>query len=365
MKNFFGFKVSAEFLRAIKNSSDELVLVTLFGAKLYGTADQNSDTDIKGIFLPNLKSVLLNTVPKSIHFRSKKEDWRKNSPKDVDIELYSLPYFLKLACNGETVALDVLHTNENFILYTSEIWNQIMARRKKFYSKSLNAFVGYARKQAAKYGIKGSRLQICEELIKLLKEHEDKTMSHIWGILPIGEHTSFVNDIHGVKMYQICGKKFQEFVTTNYVVTVLETFYNEYGHRAKLAKENNGIDWKAISHAMRACFQLEEIYTTENLIFPLKQADYLKQIKFGELDYSTVVAPHLDEYIDRIELLSKESKYRKKVKRGYWEDFLVSTYKRSIEECPNLYKKAWETEIEKEKLIAISDYPLSEGCCAD
>jgi hypothetical protein len=39
-------------------------------------------------------------------------------------------------------------------------------------------------------------------------------------------------------------------------------FYDDYGHRAKLASENKNVDWKAISHALRAAIQTKEILTT-------------------------------------------------------------------------------------------------------
>lgn len=64
--------------------------------------------------------------------------------------------------------------------------------------------------------------------------------------------------------------------------------YNEYGERAKLAERNGGVDWKACSHAFRAIYQLEELYQTGNIRFPLKHRKLLTSIKKGKYSWATV-----------------------------------------------------------------------------
>jgi hypothetical protein len=64
-----------------------------------------------------------------------------------------------------------------------------------------------------------------------------------------------------MRQYQVCGKTFQESATIGYVIPIVEKFYNDYGRRAKLAAENKNIDWKAVSHALRAAYQTKEILT--------------------------------------------------------------------------------------------------------
>jgi len=91
----------------------------IFGSHLYGTDTPKSDKDFKGVFMPNYKDVLLGNIPKSIN-TSTNQNNIKNSSDDVDTETYSLHYFLKLACQGETVALDMLHAPDNMILEKSE-----------------------------------------------------------------------------------------------------------------------------------------------------------------------------------------------------------------------------------------------------
>lgn len=158
-----------------------------------------------------------------------------------------------------------------------------------------------------------------------------KKLKDIWGELPDLEHTQkFVDERTGLRMYQICGKKFQETARIDYVLPILETFIEKYGHRARLAKDNNSVDFKAVSHAMRYGLQIKELFETEDIIFPLKEAEYLKNIKQGKLNYLKDVAPKLEALMDEIEELSKKTDLPSKPDRKFWNKFLLDTHERIV-----------------------------------
>ncbi|KKM76762.1 hypothetical protein LCGC14_1376950, partial [marine sediment metagenome] len=123
--------------------------------------------------------------------------------------------------------------------------------------------------------------------------------------------------------YEVCGRKIQETASIFYAHSVVENFYKHYGERARQAANNENIDWKAVSHALRAAFQVREILTTKNIIFPLKDAEYLKRVKDGKLDYQKEVAPKLDNLMDEVEELSLNSDLPMKVNKKYWDNFIV------------------------------------------
>ena len=136
-----------------------------FGSHLYGCETETSDQDIKGIFMPTKEQIFLGKIPKSINENTKTGEG-KNTKDDTDSEIYSLHYFLKLACEGQTVAVDMLYAPDNMILETSDIWGKIVKERKKFITKNMQAFLGYCLRQCSKYSCKGSRLyalSLCEE----------------------------------------------------------------------------------------------------------------------------------------------------------------------------------------------------------
>lgn len=298
-----------------------------FGSHLYGTANKKSDLDFKGIFLPTKEQIFLNQVPKSYNIQTKKDNDAKNTSDDIDTEIYSLQYFLKLALEGQTVALDMLHAPYNMLIESSHIWKEIVENREKFYTKNLKAFVGYARRQASKYGIKGSRLNAAGQIIIMLTAQDpEQKLSTVWDILPVEDHLRFIEtNPNGIRQYQVCGKILQETQKIGYTLSILTKFYDEYGKRARLAAQNKGIDWKAISHAMRAAYQVEELLTDKTITFPLKDAKYLLSVKNGELDYASEVAPALEDLMDRVEVLSEQSTLPKKSDRKFWDNFLIQT----------------------------------------
>lgn len=295
-----------------------------FGSHLYGTNTELSDMDIKGIFLPSMRETLLNRVPKSVNLSSNKTH-SKNTKDDMDIEYYSLHYFLKLACDNETVAIDMLHTDDKNLLVTSPIWKAIVINRQKFYTKNLKAFLGYAKRQADKYGIKGSRIAILEQVLSVISSQESNTiLKEITGLLPQTDLSS-LND----EFYEVCGKKFNITVKVSYMQECLQKYLKQYGNRAHLAKTNEGVDWKAVSHAVRAALQVIEILTTNNLVYPLKEKELLLQIKQGNLSFVDEVEPLLIRLIDEAENLAEKSSLPAKVDREFWDDFLVNVIKNS------------------------------------
>ena len=150
----------------------DIIFKCKFGSHLYGTNTENSDMDFKGIFLPTYEQILLGTIPKTETQNTKVSSTSKNTKDDIDVELYSLPYFLKMTCKGETQAIDMLHCNKESTLITSNIWEDLQSKRSLFYTKNLNALVGYCRQQAAKYGIRSSRLHTMKEVSSFLRNLE-------------------------------------------------------------------------------------------------------------------------------------------------------------------------------------------------
>ncbi len=304
----------------------QTVVKILFGSHLYGTNTPDSDHDYKGVFLPTRREVLLGQIPKNVT-ESTGNQYSKNSADDVDTEMFSLHEFIKLAIEGQTVAFDMLHAPAEFILSGSSIWDSIVANRQLFYTKNLKAFIGYARRQASRYGIRGSRLHAAKSVLAILKEWpSDTKLSCLWDMLPVGEHLHHI-PVAGdtIKQYQVCGKTLQSTITASYAASILEKFIDSYGARAKMAEQNKGIDWKAVSHALRAGYQVREILTGNTITFPLKDREYLTAVKCGKVDYLTDAASTLENIMAEVEILSAESTLPDKVELEFWENYIMET----------------------------------------
>ena len=297
-----------------------LLMLIQHGSHLYGTDTPTSDMDLKGVFMPSVKQIMLGKIPKCYNYQSKKDSEGKNTENDIDVELFSLHYFIELACKGETISIDMLHATDA-IVWTA-VWNELYEQRARFYTKDMRAFVGYARTQAAKYGIKGSRLDAVKKVVDFLDGHrhcdtdadtyfaEKRKLKDLWGSLPTGEHIHFLEpnprDKNGNQIYQVCGKQLLESMPVEGAYICLNKFYNDYGKRAKLAQQNEGIDWKAVSHALRAAAQIKEIFVTGDLKFPLVDREYLKAVKQGRHPWANVQQT-LENDIEFVERLSAES----------------------------------------------------------
>lgn len=315
---------------------------TIFGSHLYGLNTPESDMDYKGIFIPDPKSILLQKAISS-ETSSTGNMHSKNSKDDIDLEMFSLHKFISLAMKGETVALDMLHAPSNMIVETSDIWKELQENRWRFYTTNLRSYMGYVRTQASKYGIKGTRVAAIESAInnaKLAVASLGPTpidrpfkVADIINLLETDNYRIRSSDEkNGItyEYYQVLDKKFQVTLKVDEYISILEQIYNKYGQRAMEAKENKGIDWKAISHAIRGGLQLIEIYSTGDLKYPLAQRDLVLKVKLGQLDFTTEVQPLLEEICDKVErlalnleesgVLSCEPDYE------FWDKFLIKHY---------------------------------------
>jgi len=233
------------------------------------------------------------------------------------------------------------------ILQTSDIWKKIVNKRELFYTKNMQAFLGYCLRQVAKYSCKGSRLAAAKKVLDYLndnnfikdmkfnKKFEVDSVIHwklkeIWNELPEGEHIHKDQiDPNNNRVYEVCGKKVQETASLEYLYNVINKFYDSYGARARQAELNQNVDWKALSHAMRAAVQLKELYTEGTITFPLKDAMLIKYVKEGLYSYKWV-AGLLEKYIEEVKELATKSNYPEKVDRKYWDKFLIKVIEEEL-----------------------------------
>lgn len=310
---------------------------TKFGSHIYGTSTPKSDLDFKGIYKAEYEDIILNRVKESI-VKTTREDKRegvRNSAGDTDIEYKELRRFLNDAISGQTYALDMLYTPEEFWLESSPIWEHIIQERHRFLSKEMNAFLGYVRQQTGKYAMKGTRLAAVVSTVEFLRTIDPSTLLiEVWEDVPKNDFV-FLKAYETIRnketisevMLTVLEKKFQKNVKVKFVLDNLEKFYEEFGGRSQQAMENQGVDWKAISHAYRACYQLLDIANEGKIIFPLKQAEYVLKVKSGAIGWKDVVQDELPELMEKAMQAIESSNLPDKVDRTYWDEYIVKIYR--------------------------------------
>ncbi len=281
-----------------------------FGSHLYGTNTPDSDLDYKAIYVPSAKDIVLGSYKETITNSRPKTECERNNKDDIDMEIFSLDRYLDLLMQGQTVALDILFAPEDMFIfgYNNEVMNIIRKNKDKFLTKNVNAFVGYARQQAAKYGIKGSRMDALKRTMEVLDrmphlhdklfQYEDMIYNLVFQTKELVslEKTSLIevvmlpgpNKIDLMPHLHVCGRKVPFGATVKFARDVFSRILEEYGNRARKAHLDGGVDWKALSHAVRVNTEALELLSTGNITFPRPDRELLINIKTGKLRYEQV-----------------------------------------------------------------------------
>jgi predicted nucleotidyltransferase len=316
------------------------------GSHLFGTNTPASDKDFKGVYLPSKEDILLGTAKSSVNTKTNNSG-SKNTKDDVDVEFYSLQKFMQMLYEGQTVALELLWTPEDQIISTSPFWEELRSHRTELLHRKVTSFVGYCKTQADKYGVKGSRMGVVARSLHFLngltnlQRHEHSRMHEVWrdlsAYLAGEEHVSYgeqpSNIVSNMTRYvEICGRKYQETAKIDYVIDSLQKLYDSYGHRAKQAENNEGIDWKALSHAYRVCCQAIEILEDGKLSLPLKLEDRMivTRIKTGSLSFKEF-QPMLESKLAKVLESEKTSKLPADFDYDKWcVQFVMKVYKEEV-----------------------------------
>jgi predicted nucleotidyltransferase len=356
-------------MKGIIYMKEKLLFKHLAGSFLYGTNSESSDKDYKGVFLPDLNDLILGKAPK--HYTSSTgAHWERNTADDIDETYYSLHYFLELAAKGDTNAIDMLfaYTNEDAVIYIDPIFQEIIDNLDKILTKNVNAYLGYCIGQAKKYSIKGDKLKnynafksFCDKYylekdtngasITLLEALEFEFNTHefpklISNCIPepgaernkiafgetakfnFGDHCYMETAMNKESFITISDVKFQINDTVKTAYKKVEKVISSYGKRAEATANDNGVDWKAISHCVRVLYQVEELLTTNKITFPLVNADFVKSIKYNTANMSyDEVMKLIEEKINRINnRLLPNSTLREKADYKWIEQFILKCY---------------------------------------
>lgn len=151
----------------------------------------------------------------------------------------------------------------------------------------------------------------------------EKTLADIWDKLPDLPHTKkYFDEKTKLRVYEVCDRVFHETVKARNVLKILENIETAYGNRSRTAVDKQLKDWKSISHALKAAYQVKEILVDRTLTFPLKEAEFLKAVKTGKLHFEDEVKPVLNSLMVEIEIMTKNSDLPEQVDMEYWNDFL-------------------------------------------
>jgi predicted nucleotidyltransferase len=279
-----------------------VVFASIHGSHLYGLNREGSDIDIKAVYAPTSHEMLMGESCKTMN--------KKNDNLEIEMEIKSLTSFIKSCSTCDTNCVDLLNTNDDKVLVTSPMWEDIKKHRSNLYAKNMRGLIGYIKTHTHKYGNKIERYDEIQALLNKMQEVGDK-VSLKDSVIPefvAGEGFKFIRNVmvktdHEQHYIEVCGKKYITTWSSEILKEQLKKEVKRYGKRTEKGS-GTGLDTKSLSHALRVLLQLKEILTDGAVTFPLKNSEYLLKVKLGEItDADKVMAKISKEYDICMELL--------------------------------------------------------------
>jgi hypothetical protein len=300
---------------------------TVFGSNLYGTNTPTSDKDYKAVFLPPLVQLLEGRGIKNVVQNTNKSG-NKNDVDDIDFEWIPFQVFARDFMAGQTYALELAFAAVNpagiecsaHPIFTKLCEDMI----SKFLTSNIRAMMGYALGQAHKYGIKGTRLATVKKFEGVVKKYETSK-------LKLAEIPEFLEEVKLISDKYLFFTEYEPFPGTKApAISLLEKMYpldipmaeavlrtqrqqDSYGKRAETAMAASGVDWKAVSHAVRITYQALDILKNHRIVLPFgsETATYLREIKQGLRSWEEVES-HLADLMAEVDLWKSQTTLRDK-----------------------------------------------------
>ena len=310
-----------------------------YGSHLFGTATPSSDIDLKAVHVPGAREILLGRAKGALTSLRAKRPGEKTQAGEVEEESYSLQKYLGLLADGQTVALDMLFApSASWRAAPAPEWHEIVANRDRLVTRKSLGFVGYCRQQASKYGIKGTRVAAARKVLGVLDDALGRLGSgaklgtvagEVAALAATTEHVAIVPipQIGGTTIdhLEVCNRKLSFTATIRHGRDVVARLVDEYGHRALQAEAREGVDWKAMSHAVRIADEAIELLTTGRITLPLPNAAYILAIKQGRVPYDDVAA-EIEAKLATLEAEAARSTLPAEPDRAWIDDFCARVY---------------------------------------
>ncbi len=312
----------------------KIIVKMLFGSRVYGTNLPTSDTDYKQVFLSSFDDMALF---KGKRITASTSSAGKNTSEDIDMESIELGRFLDLCMQGQTNAIDMLFTPEEFWIESSPIWDRVIELKPHLLNRKIKAMVGYCRSQASRYSVKGDRLNDVEAAIDLFERlpPEDRLELHIdaLGSLCSREHIELreievgTGDGKKILALTVCGRYLPMTTRIGYSLdNVLYPAKNKHGRRARAAADADGADYKAMMHALRVAGEAIELMRTGNITMPLLDRSFLLEVRKGDIP-AKEVSNEIDNRLELLEKAVENSSLPEESNREKIEEFIINIYK--------------------------------------
>ena len=313
------------------------------GAHLYGTATPASDLDAKSVMLPAARDILLQRVPATAVASRPRLPGERLAAGEPDVETHSLQRYLALLAANQPLAIEMLFTPDRLMLAPPDpLWREVQAIGPALLTRRAGVFARYARRQADQYGVKGERASAARAALAMLTRAEaahgtqarlDVIETDLLALTHSTPHVALIDvevqENRTVRHLEVCGRKAPFSATIHAARLMTERLVASYGERTAEAERQHGVDWKALSHAVRVGREAIELFTTGRLVFPLASARHLLAIKLGRVPHAAVMA-EIEAMLAEVEQAAAASSLPEEPDLAVAEDLVVRAHRAQV-----------------------------------
>lgn len=270
-------------------NSDWIIFETYAGSILYGTNDENSDIDIRGVCIRPVSEIL-----------NPFQNFEQQEFPGEDKVIYDLRKFFQLASDCNPNIVELLFSN--YKIKSSKQWELIKENRHLFLSQKVRfTFAGYAHQQLER--IKRHRKWIIDPPLKR-PERKDFNLPEmpLFGFEKLNSLLASPVEVIIPEQRQYAINEFKYREAKNYWDDYENWMKTRNPKRFELEKKF-GYDTKHGLHLYRLYSQAEELLTSGIITLPRPDREFLMEIKRGKLSYEELVetGEKFKERIDAIE----------------------------------------------------------------
>lgn len=157
-----------DFLRDNQNLGSNIILLGLGGSHAYGTNNENSDLDVRGVATNSKRNILIG------------QDFEQVVEVETDTTVYSFDKIIKLLCSCNPNTIEILGLKPEHYLYLSPAGVQLLENKTMFLSQiAVHSFGGYANAQLRRLENKAARLvSQSQQEVNILKSIEHASVDY-------------------------------------------------------------------------------------------------------------------------------------------------------------------------------------------
>lgn len=324
-----------DFLRENDNLKNRIILLGLAGSYAYGTNNENSDIDVRGIAL-NKPSDLIGMT-----------SFEQYVDNNTDTCIYSFNKIIKLLINCNPNTIELLGLKKEHYLYLNEIGRELIDNRKMFLSKrAIQSFVGYSTAQLRRlenvltrdsYTQERKEEHILNSIKSSMYEFNSKYEQYNNGCMKI-----YIDDAIDTKLEKeiFIDVHLKHYPLRDYenMLSQMNNIVREYDkNKNKNSKKDDTHLNKHAMHLIRLyCMAIDILENEEVITYRDKEHELLMDIRNGvyqkkDRTFLKEFYEIIDEYKKKLDYAIKNTALPDEPNMNKIEEFVIETNRKSIE----------------------------------